>query len=76
MVIPPIWIKHALNVAVQRPHYANARKHLWPARLRDQQFHARHLFDGDVWSDKTREKWRDIPLVEWDPIFALIVLHN
>jgi hypothetical protein len=36
MMILPILIKHALNVAVQRSHNADPRKHRRAARRRDQ----------------------------------------
>jgi hypothetical protein len=34
MVVLPIRIKYALNVAVQRSHDADAREHRWTARRR------------------------------------------
>jgi hypothetical protein len=36
MVVFPIWIEHALNVAVQCSHDADVREYRWPAQRRDQ----------------------------------------
>jgi hypothetical protein len=48
VVILSIWIKHALNVAVQRSHDAYAREHRRAARRRDQdqRFHCSLPFLG------------------------------
>jgi hypothetical protein len=74
MVVFPIRIKHSFDVAVQRPHDADAREHRRSARRRDkdQGFHGRLPLCGhrvrpsEVWlstvaefeNDK-REPWSD-----------------
>jgi hypothetical protein len=55
MVILAIRIKRALDVAVQRPHDADARKHRWTARSRhqDQGFHGGGASSGSPLSGKS-----------------------
>ena len=50
MRILPRCIEHALNVTIERPHHADARKHCWPAKLcdQDQGFHRGLPFRGRV----------------------------
>src|SRR5258705_13957204 len=35
MMILPIWIEHALNMAVQGSHYAHPRENRWPSQFGD-----------------------------------------
>jgi hypothetical protein len=37
MLVFPRRVEHALDVAVQSPHYTYLRKHRWSVMLRDQQ---------------------------------------
>jgi len=36
MLVFPRRVEHAFDVAVQRSHDANSRKHRWPSQFRDQ----------------------------------------
>lgn len=50
MRILPRCIEHTLNVTIERPHHAYARKHCWPAQFcgQDQGFHRGLPFRGRV----------------------------
>ena len=50
MLVFPRRVEHALDVAIQSPHYADAREQRWPVKFRDQQqrFHRGLPFVGIV----------------------------